>query len=103
VHLLLDVTRIKHHSYSLIAPWSHAVLRIPGNAPQPRKDNKMNRSEMICGNCIKFEDCHCRLDPHPVAIDEPDTHWCAQGQWQQWSEKYQEMEPFYWGEWEEAI
>jgi hypothetical protein len=62
----------------------------------------MERSEMICTNCIKFDGNACRLDPRADVVEDPDNHWCAQGQWQAWSERYQEMEPYYWGEWEES-
>lgn len=61
----------------------------------------MKRSEMVCKSCIKQEAGQCRLDPESFDIAEPETHWCAQGQWHQWSERYREMEPFYWGEWED--
>jgi hypothetical protein len=63
----------------------------------------MKRSDMTCSNCIKFDGLQCRLDPEPWSVENPDVHWCAQGQWQQFSERYQEMEPFYWGEWEEDL
>ncbi|MBI4965364.1 MAG: hypothetical protein HY913_18960 [Desulfomonile tiedjei] len=63
----------------------------------------MKRSEMICTKCVKFDGTSCRLQPQPIQVDEPAGYWCAQGQWHQWSERYQEMEPFYWGEWEEPI
>ncbi len=62
----------------------------------------MKRSEMVCSKCIKF-DGSCRLNPGPIPIDDPAKHWCALGQWHQWSERYQEMEPYYWGEWEEDL
>jgi len=62
----------------------------------------MKRSEMVCSKCIKFDGTWCRLRPQAVQVDDPDAFWCAQGQWHQWSERYQEMEPFYWGEWEES-
>jgi hypothetical protein len=61
----------------------------------------MKRSEMVCSKCIKFEGTQCRLDPEVLPLNDPGRHWCAQGQWHEWSERYQEMEPFYWGEWEE--
>ena len=63
----------------------------------------MKRSAMVCSKCIKLQDAQCRLSPATVPIEEPDTHWCSMGVWHQWSERYQEMEPFYWGEWEEAV
>ena len=63
----------------------------------------MKRTEMICCKCIKFEDNCCRLGPESVRIDDPEAHWCAQGIWRQWSERFQEMEPYYWGEWEDTI
>ncbi len=63
----------------------------------------MKRTEMICRTCVKFEDNSCRLGPEPVPINDPETHWCAQGIWRQWSERFQEMEPYYWGEWEDSI
>ena len=62
----------------------------------------MKKSEMVCKSCIKHKGGQCRLDPETLDIAEPDTHWCAQGQWHQWSERYREMEPFYWGEWDET-
>ncbi|MEW6114098.1 MAG: hypothetical protein AB1664_18335 [Thermodesulfobacteriota bacterium] len=62
----------------------------------------MKRSEMICETCIKFDRTRCRLQPEPIPVADPDKHWCAQGQWEQWSERYQEMEPYYWGEWEDT-
>ncbi len=61
----------------------------------------MKRSEMICSSCIKFDGSHCRLNPEAHPVRDPQTHWCAQGQWHEWSERYLEMEPFYWGEWPE--
>lgn len=63
----------------------------------------MKRSNMVCSTCIKRQDEQCRLNPAAVPIQEPDNHWCSQGVWHQWSERYQEMEPFYWGEWEEVV
>jgi hypothetical protein len=62
----------------------------------------MKRSEMTCSSCIKFDGSHCRLGPKPHQVDDPQSRWCAQGQWHEWSERYREMEPFYWGEWQEA-
>lgn len=61
----------------------------------------MKKSEMHCKSCIKFDGKDCRLDPKPVQIENPSEFWCSQGQWSCWSERYQEMEPFYWGEWEQ--
>jgi hypothetical protein len=61
----------------------------------------MKRSEMICNTCIKFDGSHCRLAPDSYPVNDPQVHWCAQGQWHEWSDRYQEMEPFYWGEWPE--
>ncbi|MFC1834692.1 hypothetical protein ACFL2Q_08155 [Thermodesulfobacteriota bacterium] len=61
----------------------------------------MTRDEMLCKRCIKFDGRLCRSEPEPVPIEDPGHHWCAQGHWQQWSDRYQEMEPFYWGEWED--
>jgi hypothetical protein len=61
----------------------------------------MKRSEMICSSCIKSEGEYWRLSPAPVPIEDLHKHWCAQGQWEEWSERYDEMEPFYWGEWED--
>jgi hypothetical protein len=63
----------------------------------------MKRDEMTCKSCIKFDGTMCRLYPEPAEIDGPGSHWCAKGQWQQWSQRYQEMEPYYWGEWEEEV
>jgi hypothetical protein len=63
----------------------------------------MKRADMTCSHCIKFDAQCCRHTPHAVPILEPEAHWCAQGQWHQWSERYQEMEPYYWGEWHEVI
>ena len=63
----------------------------------------MQRTEMVCDNCIKFDGIKCRLNPDPVQIAGPQMHWCSQGQWRQWSERYQEMEPYYWGEWEDQL
>ena len=63
----------------------------------------MKRSSMVCRTCIKRQDTECRLNPASVPIEEADSQWCAQGVWHQWSERYQEMEPYYWGEWEEAV
>ncbi len=65
------------------------------------KEIVMNRSEMVCRSCIKFDETCCRLGPDPILINDPDKHWCSQGIWHQWSERFQEMEPFYWGEWED--
>ncbi|MEJ2717923.1 MAG: hypothetical protein P8182_12405 [Deltaproteobacteria bacterium] len=61
----------------------------------------MNRSEMKCVKCIKFDGRQCRLSPAPIPIDDPEKHWCAQGQWHAWSDRYEEMEPYFWGEWEQ--
>jgi hypothetical protein len=61
----------------------------------------MKREEFVCTRCIKCANGDCRLNPEPFALLDPDSHWCAQGQWHQWSERYQEMEPYYWGEWED--
>ena len=63
----------------------------------------MKRSSMVCSACIKRQDEECRLNPEAVPIQAPNNYWCAQGVWHQWSDRYQEMEPFYWGEWEEAV
>lgn len=61
----------------------------------------MKRSEMVCDLCVKFEDGLCRFGPRAVAVPNPLSHWCSQGRWHQWSTRYQEMEPYFWGEWEE--
>jgi len=50
--------------------------------------------------CIKFDGAQCRLFPQPLPVADPDAHWCAKGQWQRWSDRYNEMEPYYWGEWD---
>ena len=63
----------------------------------------MRRSSMKCRTCVKFEETECRLAPKPVKIKDPDKHWCSQGQWHEWSDRYQEIEPYYWGEWEEEM
>lgn len=63
----------------------------------------MKRLDMICRKCIKFDGAVCRLQPTATPVQNPDEHWCAQGQWLHWSERYQEMEPYYWGEWEETL
>lgn len=62
----------------------------------------MKRSDMICKRCIKFDGENCRSNPAPVLVDNPESEWCAQGTWHQWSERYQEMEPYYWGEWHDV-
>ena len=62
----------------------------------------MKRSEMNCVKCIKFDGSRCRLSPAPLPINDPEEHWCAQGQWHAWSDRYEEMEPYFWGEWEEG-
>ena len=61
----------------------------------------MKRAEMVCTACIKFDGGMCRQHTEPLRIENPQSHWCATGQWQQWSERYQEIEPYYWGECEE--
>ncbi len=61
----------------------------------------MKRADMTCLKCIKYEAPACRLNPPAVSINDPEGHWCSQGMWHQWSERYREMEPFYWGEWED--
>ena len=61
----------------------------------------MKRSQMVCDGCVKLEGSVCHAEPRPLEIDRPQEHWCAQGQWRRWSERYEEMEPFYWGEWDE--
>ncbi len=63
----------------------------------------MKRSEMVCCACIKFQDGFCRCGPQPCFIESPATHWCGQGVWHRWSSRYLEMEPYYWGEWEETV
>ncbi|MGC8908878.1 MAG: hypothetical protein ACP5M0_15765 [Desulfomonilaceae bacterium] len=63
----------------------------------------MKRSEMVCSACIKFQDGFCRNAPEPCFIPAPESHWCAQGTWRRWSRRYLEMEPYYWGEWEETV
>lgn len=63
----------------------------------------MKRSEMVCTSCIKFDGSRCRCLPQPLSVEEPQTNWCTKGQWQKWSEQYQEMEPYYWGEWEVEV
>jgi len=63
----------------------------------------MKRSDMTCSACIKFFDGFCRQSPQPCHIPAPDAHWCAQGRWHKWSPRYMEMEPYYWGEWEEIV
>jgi hypothetical protein len=63
----------------------------------------MTRTEMVCTKCVKFDGEQCRLNPVPVDIINPVGHWCSQGQWNEWSERYREMEPFYWGEWDENL
>jgi hypothetical protein len=62
----------------------------------------MNRSRMICSACAKFDGTLCRLNPTPLPVDEPATHWCSHGMWHQWSERYQEMQPYFWGEWQDT-
>lgn len=65
----------------------------------------MKKSEMVCIGCIRYGDGACRLGPQPLYFSEsaydPKTHWCAQGEWQDWSDKYQERIRYYWGEWDE--
>ena len=71
----------------------------------------MKRSEIVCVKCIKFEVGQCCLYPKRLAIgsvDSPDIinanpeiHWCSNGVWHEWSERYKETEPFYWGEGED--
>ncbi len=61
----------------------------------------MKRSQMICSSCIKFDDGLCRLDPEVRRIEQPCNHWCAQGEWRLWSERAQETEPFFWGDWQQ--
>jgi hypothetical protein len=68
-----------------------------------RKEQRMTRVEMVCRKCIKLENDQCRLNPVPIDISDPDRHWCAKGQWNEWSERFRETEPFYWGEWDEAV
>lgn len=63
----------------------------------------MDRSEMICRSCVKFDGFVCRLWPDPVAVADPDHHWCSQGRWHVWSQRYREMEPYFWGEWRESV
>ncbi len=59
----------------------------------------MKRSDMVCTQCIKFDGSLCRCYPKPVTVENPAKNWCAQGLWHQWSDQYEEMEPFYWGDW----
>ena len=67
----------------------------------------MKRSDMVCEKCDRFEDGFCRLEPIPKRLEAPlyrfcpDKHWCAQGEWRQWSERYGEWERFGWGGWDE--
>jgi hypothetical protein len=63
----------------------------------------MKRSEMVCKSCIKFDGRYCRLSPEPEFLAGAASHWCAQGEWRGWSDRYQEMEPFFWGEWDDDI
>ncbi len=62
----------------------------------------MTRSDMVCSNCVKFDGKNCRLDPEAYFIKDPLDHWCAQGQWTEWSERFQEPEPYFWGEWDNS-
>ena len=63
----------------------------------------MKRNEMVCRKCIKAakDGTECRSTSIPNMILEPDTFWCAEGEWHQWSERHKEMEPYLWGEWDD--
>jgi len=63
----------------------------------------MKRSDMVCSRCIKFDLGRCRLAPQTQFISDPEIHWCAQGRWHMWSVRYQEMEPYFWGEWQDSV
>lgn len=66
----------------------------------------MRKEEMVCVKCIKYEDpcamCHASPIPQQVSDYDPDRHWCAQGEWHVWSERYKEFLRYKWGEWEGA-
>ncbi len=62
----------------------------------------MYRTEMKCTECVKFDTTHCRLNPVPLRIPNPSGHWCSQGLWHRWSDRYEEFEPYYWGDWEDT-
>ncbi len=63
----------------------------------------MRRVDMVCSGCIKFDGTNCRLNPVANPIGNPDAYWCAQGQWRAWSQRFLQMEPYFWGEWETEI
>ena len=64
----------------------------------------MHRTEMVCGNCIKFDGIKCGGSTRNRSrCRDRKCTGVRKGQWRQWSERYQEMEPYYWGEWEEEL
>lgn len=69
----------------------------------------MKKSDMVCRKCIKFtedsaspitsrERFQCRYEPLVRIIVDPIAHWCAQGQWEEWSERHECWVSYHWGE-----
>jgi hypothetical protein len=61
----------------------------------------MKKEEMVCSNCVSFEDPCCCLRPRWVVIGSPDTHFCSRGEWQKWDSGFPKPCRFYWGDWED--
>jgi hypothetical protein len=63
----------------------------------------VKRSEMVCNGCSNFHPpAQCRFNPKVEVIHAPDRHWCAQGVWRGWCEKWKDYERVYWGDWDET-
>lgn len=73
----------------------------------------MLKKDMKCKSCIYFwmgppDACNegpfmdfpvCRRNPPP--FNPTWANWaCGHGQWFEWNNIYQQMEPIFWGEWE---
>jgi len=77
----------------------------------------MKREDMVCENCIKFDSNgpssellgslavgpECRLNPQPYLFKDspydPKSHWCAQGEWTLWNDRFECSMAYLWGEW----
>ena len=57
----------------------------------------MIRAQMICQNCIKYQDGICKAEP--VGIPKAPDDWCAMGEWQVWRDGDDAPESFFWGDW----
>lgn len=60
----------------------------------------VKQSDMRCATCVNYINTRCYQSPVPVTIEQPNEHWCSLGHWRVWSERFNEWEPYYWGEWQ---